>query len=121
MLHVHVHGVPACLPKICVSNVHNLYIHVYKVLLPSFALYSSSSSSGSDTDDSSGSSSTTSDQYSTNGKKSKRGETDEVSSLFLKVTGLANRPGRLSQEIRFASVLTIVFICRASPTRWFIL
>lgn len=50
-------------------------------------LCSSSSSSGSDTDDSS--SSSTSSDHCASGKDKR-----EINTLFLKITGLAKRPGR---------------------------
>lgn len=71
-----------------------LRVHVIDQV--SFALYSSSSSSSeSETDDSSSSSSASSDQG-TNGKKltKKHEKESEISTLFLRVTGLANRPGK---------------------------
>lgn len=53
-------------------------------------LYSSSSSSESDTDDASSSSNTSSDQCIEDKKLKER---CDINTLFLKITGLASRPG----------------------------
>ena len=67
-------------------------VYVYDPCTCAFILCSSSSSSSeSDTDDASSSSSTSSDQN-TNGKMQEK-RCSDVNGLFLKVTGLANRPG----------------------------
>ena len=103
-----------CMERLELSS---LYGYALSYNLTIFLFHRSSSSSGSDTDDSS--SSSYSSSGTTSGKKSSRKETDEINTLFLKVSGLASRPGQLYIVLIHISDLLSVF--RTNPARWFIL
>ena len=107
-----------------------MYVHVYDscaCCFYSLSMYSSSSSSSeSDTDDASSSSSTSSDQN-TNCKAQEKRFSD-MNTVFLKVTGLANRPGIIIKVVfcmtfHLSCKVIIVYenLFRTNPARWFVL